>query len=164
MRRADFRRAEESALNRAAQSPKVSENALGAARCEHAADVLEEECPGAGLDEDPPRVRPEVALVVFAEPLAGEAVRLARDAANDEIHDAAPSSAVEGSGIAPDRARSQETLLHRRNQMGDGEGFPLHHADCASSWNCQLDAEVEPAASGAEGEDVDGIGRQEGGR
>jgi hypothetical protein len=38
----------------------------------------------------------------------------------------------------------------------DGEGFPLHHADRASAWNCQLDSEIEPAAAGAEADEVEG--------
>lgn len=39
--------------------------------------------------------------------------------------------------------------------MRDREGFPLHHADASSAGNRQFDSEIEPAASGAEGEDVD---------
>lgn len=103
VRRADFRRREESALNLEAQSVKVSPNALGAARREHPADVLNEDEPGARLDDDAAGRAPEVSVVVSAEALAGEAVRLARDAANDSIHEATPWAAVEGSGIAPHR-------------------------------------------------------------
>jgi hypothetical protein len=39
--------------------------------------------------------------------------------------------------------------------MRDREGFPLHHADASSAGNCQIDSEIEPAASGAEGKDVE---------
>ena len=158
VRRANLRRAEESTLDREAQSAKVSPNAFRAARGEHAADVLEEEEPGAGLDEDAPRGAPQVALVGRAEPLSGEAVRLARYAANDAVHAAAPRAAVEGSGIAPHRRRSQEARLHRRDQMSDGEGFPLHHADAASTWACQLEAEIEASPSRAEGDEVEVAG------
>jgi len=61
VRRADFRRAEQSALNPEAQLSKVSPNPLGASdfvspRREHAGDVLDEDEPGAGLNDDPPRV------------------------------------------------------------------------------------------------------------
>jgi len=86
-------------------------------------------------------------------------MRLARDAANDAIHKAAPWAAVEGAGIAPHRARSQSTRSHRCNQVRDGEGFPLHHADAASTCDCQLKGEVEPAAAGAEADGVEISGR-----
>lgn len=134
---------------------KVSPYALGAARGEHAADVLDESKPGAGLHDDAARGAPQVALVVLAAPLAGKRVRLARDAANDAIHEATPWAAVEGSGIAPHRRRSHETLLHRCNQMRDGEGFPLHHAHCSSARTCQLEAEIKPPPSGTEADVVE---------
>jgi len=82
-------------------------------------------------------------------------VRLARDAANDAIHEAAPWPAVEGSHITPDRRRSQETRFHRCDQMADREGFPLHHKDAASVRKGELDGKVEPAASGAEGNEIE---------
>jgi hypothetical protein len=82
-------------------------------------------------------------------------MRLARDAANETIHAAAPWPAIEGSGIAPHRRFSHEALLHRCDQVCAGEGFPLHHANCASAWHCQLEAEIEAASAGAEADDVD---------
>jgi hypothetical protein len=156
MARADFRRAEEAALNRAAQAEKVSSYPLGAALGEHAADVLDEDEPGSGLDEDPPRRAPEVAFVGAAEALAGEAVGLAGNAPDDAIHAATEASARDGSHIAPHRRRSHDALLHLRDQTGDGEGFPLHAQDRASRWDRQLDGSVETAASGAEGDEVEG--------
>lgn len=155
VRRADFRRAEQSRLNRKTQSAKVSPNPLGASdfvspRREHAADIFDEAEPGPRLDEDAPRVGPQVPFVEPAALAPGKAVRLARDAANDAIHKAAPASAVKGSHIAPDRRRSQETRFHRRDQMGDGEGFPLHHKHGASARNGELDGKVESAAAAAE--------------
>jgi hypothetical protein len=147
MARADFRRREQSAFNRETKSSKVSPYALEATRGEHAADVLDEDEPRTGLDDDAPCVGPQVALVFFGAALAREAVRLARDAANDAIHEATPWAAVEGSDIRPHRRRSQETLLHRLDQVSDGEGFPLHAQDCASMRDCQLDSEIESAAA-----------------
>lgn len=52
----------------------------------------------------------------------------------------------------------KETFSHRRDQVRDGEGFPLHHADDASSRDCQLDSEIETAASGADGQYVETFG------
>lgn len=83
-------------------------------------------------------------------------MRLTRDSANDTIHKATPWAAVEGFGITPHRRFSQVTLAHRRDQMGDGECFPLHVQDWASAWDCQLDADVESASAGAERDDIDG--------
>jgi hypothetical protein len=86
-------------------------------------------------------------------------MRLAWDAANDAVHLSAKTSAREGSHIAPHRTLSQETRLHRCDQMRDCEGFPLHHAYCASAWHCQLDAEIETCAAGAQADDVEVLGR-----
>ena len=161
--RADFRRSEQSALNREAQLAKVSPYPLGSSdfiipRREHSADVFDEDEPRARRCDDASGVRPEVASVELSALSAGKAVWLARDAANEAIHKAAPRSAVEGSGIAPHSGLSHETLFHRCHQVRDGEGFPLHHNDAASAGNCQLDSKVETAASGAEGEDIEALG------
>lgn len=85
-------------------------------------------------------------------------MRLARDAANDAIHEATPWAAVEGGDIAPQSCLTHETLLHRRDQLRAGEGFPLHEHDAASARHCQLDSEIEAAASGAEADEVEGLG------
>jgi hypothetical protein len=53
------------------------------------------------LDDDPPRGRPKVSLVVLGESETGDGVRLARDAANNSIHKTTPRAAVEGGDIAP---------------------------------------------------------------
>lgn len=63
MRRAHFRRAEQSALNRAAQSLKVSPDPFRTAPGEHTGDVLDDDAPGAGLDEQPSGNGPQVPLV-----------------------------------------------------------------------------------------------------
>lgn len=108
------------------------------------------------MGDDPAGRAPQVALVMLPELAAGERMGLARDAANDAIHEATPWAAVEGSGITPHRSRSQETRSHRRDQVCDGESFPLHEHDRASASNCQLDAEIKSTSAGAEGDDVDG--------
>lgn len=154
----DLRRAEQSDLTRKAKAPQVSPNALAASAGEHALDVFDKHPPGAGLDEDPASVAPEIALVLVGEPLSSEAVRLTRNSAKDAIHEAAPRSAAEGSDIAPHRRWSQKTLAHRFDQVSDGEGFPLHQTDRSSAWNCQLDSEIEPTPSGAKADAVEGVG------
>lgn len=125
---------------------------------EHPFDVFDEDEPRAGLDDDAAGWPPKVPLVLFAELLARDGVRLARDAANEAIHDSTPRAAVEGSHIRPDRRWSQEFFFHRRCQSRDGDCFPLHAHDRARTWNCQLDAEIEPCASGAEADVVEALG------
>ena len=163
LRVADLFRRKESDLNRETKLAKVSPYPLGSSdfvspRREHAADILDEHEPGTALDDDAPRVAPQVAFVEASLLAPGEAVRLARDAANDAIHKAAPRPAVEGSGIAPHRSRMKETLLHRCHQVRDGEGFPLHQTDASSNGNRQSDAEVKPASAGAEADEVEPVG------
>jgi hypothetical protein len=157
MVRADFRRAEDASLNLAAQSEKVSVDSFGAAAGEHPADVLDEDEPGAGLNEYPPRRSPEVALVLSPKTLSGKAVRLAGDTPNDAIHASTEASARDGSHIAPNRRRSHDAALHLRDQISDGEGFPLHAQDRASRWDCQLKGPIKAAASGAEADDVEAV-------
>jgi hypothetical protein len=162
VRRADFFRREESSLNLETQSVKVSPDAFRPAGREHTCDVFDDDEPRARLDDDAPRRRPEVALVVLAEALSGQGMRLARDAANDAIHETTPLSASEGFDIAPNRSGSHETLLHRCDQLRAAEGFPLHQHDRASAWDCQLESEIETAASGAKADDVEAAGEMPG--
>jgi len=91
------------------------------------ADVLEEHAPRPRLDDDAPDVRPEVALVLRAEALAGGAERLARVARSDEIHSATPLSASEGLEIVPDRSAIQGLVFHPGHESGCSVGFPLEH-------------------------------------
>lgn len=127
------------------------------ARAEHAGHVLDEHGPGAGLHDDASGGAPQVALIVFAEALAGEAVALARDAASHEIHESTEAAAREGSNIRPHRRRSHAALLLRLDQSRDAEGFPFHQADRASASNCQLDAKVEPPPAGAEADEIEAV-------
>lgn len=152
MARTNLVRAEEPRLNRKTQPVKVSPDTGKPAGCDHAAHVFDECTPRACLDEDAPEGGPEVALVFSSQPLSGKGMRLAWNSANDAIHVSSKATSREGSGIAPHRRLSHGTFFHRRNQMGAGEGFPLHVSDRASAWHCQLKAKVEPATSGANGD------------
>ena len=98
-----------------------------------------------------------MSLVVGATSLAGDRERLAREPGSDEIHATGEEPGREARQIAPDRSLVQPSVLHRLNQSGDGEGFPLHVHDRASvSAACDLDSEVETSDSGAERNDVEG--------
>jgi hypothetical protein len=112
-------------------------------------DVLEEDRGGLALSDDADELGPQGAFVVVTFELAGKAVRLARQARSDEIHDAAPRAAVEGRKIVPNRRWLQGRFFHPGHESGCGVGFPLdvtHHAVAASGCNSQ--SEVESANAG----------------
>lgn len=118
-------------------------------------DVLEEAPGGLALSKNTIDIWPEVTLVVFAAAVTGKGKWLAGVSASDAIHEATPRASVEGSKVTPDRRRSQATLLHLRRQSGDGERFPLHHADCASaseprSSSSSVEAKVKPPPAAAQ--------------
>lgn len=96
-------------------------------------------------------------LILLAKSLSGVAERLARVAASDEIHDATPRSAVEGSQVAPDRSRSHGFLRHASRQYRGSKRFAFNVADDASRSACgKLNSEVEAAVAGADGQHVAG--------
>ena len=159
MARADFRHAEQSDLNRVTKSLKVSPDPFRPGDLpfrggQHAGDIFDKDEPGARLDDDAPCVGPQVAFVVGPFALSREGMGLARDAANDAVHRATPWAAIEGSGIGPQRRISHEARFNRRDQVRASECFPLHVTDRASASKRQFDAEIEPAASGAQGDEA----------
>ncbi len=119
-------------------------------------NIFEEATGGLDLINDSANIRPEVAWIGGPKTLAGNRERLAGIAACDAIHDSTPRLAVEGSDIRVNRCWIHEAVFHRLYQLADEECFPLHQADCASAWNCQLDTEAEASVSGAEFEESEG--------
>ncbi|WP_229002061.1 hypothetical protein [Rhizobium sp. AB2/73] len=118
MRRTNFLRCEQSRLNLETKFSKVSNNARGASdfvipRREHSADIFDEDEAYTRLNDDAPCWGPEISLVNAPALLSRNAMWLTRDATNEPIHASTPASAVEGSDIAPDRRRSQESRFHR---------------------------------------------------
>lgn len=153
MARPRCRRAAESFRSPVTQRRQVARDRW-IAHAEVASDVFEEDPCRLALPDDPGDMGPEVPLVGLSSPPAGHAEGLAGVSRSDEIHNAAPLSPREGGNIRPHRRVSQGALLHARDQELAEIGFPLHVADCASAWHCQLDAEIESTVSGAQGEDV----------
>jgi hypothetical protein len=119
-------------------------------------DVLEETSGRLYLVNNAFDGRPEMPRVIDAKALPSGAERLARVAANDEIHDSTPRAAVEGSAIRPNRRRVQCTFFHARSQLLDRVCFVFNAADRASISERQMDAEIESSGSGAEGQQVEG--------
>ncbi|HEX9640771.1 MAG TPA: hypothetical protein VGB13_05610 [Candidatus Krumholzibacteria bacterium] len=111
-------------------------------------DVLEEDSCGLAVADDPGDLGPDSALVGVSASLAGEAVGLAREARSDEIHDATPRLAIEGSEIRPDRRMIQSTRFALRDQDVDAESFPLHVTDRAKVSDHELESEGDPADPG----------------
>ncbi len=62
---------------------------------------------------------------------AGNTEVLARESRNDEIHAVAPSCAVEGEQVSPDRRRIEGSCFHERDKLRGCRGFPLHVANGA---------------------------------
>lgn len=97
-------------------------------------------------------VGPQVARVGRALALSRERERLARIARKDDIHAAAPRSAVEACNIVPDRSRIQGRVFHPGHEDGRGVGFPLDVTHSLVSADGEVQAEIESAGTGAEGE------------
>jgi hypothetical protein len=157
MRRAHFRRAEEARRNRVTHAFQSPHDAFGEggeyAVLRNSRDVLEETIGGAGFLEDAEGFAPEPAFISFSRSPAGLTDGLAGGSTNDPIHRATPRPAIEGSGITPQRSRSQAALLHSLDQLAGDKRFPLDHADRASAGQGQPDAGVESAETGEEGQD-----------
>ena len=95
---------------------------------------------------------PEVSRVFVSELFSGNGERLAWIAAVNDIHQAAPRSAIEGGKVVPDRCAIQGRVFHPRHERSRSVGFPLDVTHSAISGICDVKSEVEAASSGAEGE------------
>ena len=115
------------------------------------ADVFEETNGGFNFAHDAGDVRPEMARVFIAELSSGDRKRLARIAAMDDIHEAAPRSAIEGGNVVPDRRAIQGRVFHPRHERRCRVGFPLDVTHSSISWDGDMESEVKTSGSGAEG-------------
>jgi hypothetical protein len=157
MRGADLGRAEQSPLRIEPELGQRPTNEVEASNNE-GSDVLHEDVLGSNLANDPRHLEPESRPLAFEEsgPLAGVGDVLAREAANDAIHDATPRSAVEGSDVSEDRRLIQGAVLHARRKDRGCIGFPLHSTDEASVGDGQLESEVESSDPAEQAKDVEG--------
>ena len=144
VRRADFRRREK-ACRKAVAHADQSAGDFGEAEAEMMGDVLEEDEGRVDLADDAGDMRPEMAWILAAEPSACDRERLARIARSDDIHRAAPRSAVEGSNVVPDNSLIQGRIFHPRHESGCGVGFPFDMAHSTKSGDGDGEPEVEPA-------------------
>lgn len=96
------------------------------------ADVLQKEEPRTASVGNVEDVEEEAAaLSIEASTPAGNADVLARESRNEEIHASAPSCAVEGEQVRPDRRRIKGSRFHKADKLRGCRGFPLHVANGA---------------------------------
>lgn len=115
-------------------------------------DIFEKAKRRPDFSHDPSDVRPEVARVFVAKLSSRDRERLARIAAMDDIHHAAPRFATEGFNIVPDRRAIQGLVFHPRHESGRGVAFPLNVTNSSVFWQGEVQAEVEPACARAKRE------------
>jgi hypothetical protein len=151
VRRTDFRRREEARRNAVAHADQSSGD-FGKSEAEMMGDVFEEDEGRFDLSNDPRDVGPEVPRVIRAPAFARDGKRLARISRSDDVHRAAPISAIEGSNVVPDRRRIQGRLFHPGHEDGRGVGFPFDMAHSTIFGQGDGETEVDPACAGAERE------------
>jgi len=115
-------------------------------------DILEEDEGRFDLSDNAGDMWPEVAWVFGAEPLARDRKWLARIPGTDDIHAAAPRSAVESGNVVPYNRLIQGRVFHPRHESGCGVGFPFDIAHSTIAGDGDGEPEVEPASAGTEGE------------
>jgi hypothetical protein len=151
VRRADFRRREESCRKAVAHA----DQALGDFResePQMMRDVLQEDELRLAFPDDARNVRPEVPRVGRALALSCERERLARIARKEDVHAAAPRCAVEACNIVPDRSLIQGRVFHPGHENGRRVGFPLDVTHSPVSADGEVQTEVESAGARAERE------------
>jgi len=124
---------------------------------ENSWDVFEEHEAGPVSVDCLERDRPEVALVFRAFPFAGNGMRLAGDAAEQDANsswsDFAKVSAnvwaAQGSKVRPDSSFMKVFRRHARDQDRGGADFALDVQDAASLWKHSADGSVESADAAA---------------
>jgi hypothetical protein len=151
VRRTDFRRRKEACRKFVAHADQ-SAGDFGEAEAEMMGDILEEHEGRLAFTDDARDMRPEVARVLGAEPFARDRKWLARVPGREDIHHAAPRSAVEGSNVVPDNRLIQGRVFHPRHESGCGVGLPFDIAQSSISRDGDGEPEVEPACTGAQRE------------
>ncbi|GLS88385.1 hypothetical protein GCM10010873_33590 [Cypionkella aquatica] len=146
--RADFRRCEE-ACRKAVAHADQSAGDFGESEPQMMGDILEEHEGRFDFADDAGDMRPEVAWILGTEPSACDAERLARIARSDDVHRAAPRSAVEGGNVVPDNRLIQGRVFHPRHESGCGEGFPFDMAHSTISGDGDCESEVESSGARA---------------
>lgn len=149
VRSANFRRRKESRRKAIAHADQAFGD-FGKSKPQMMRDVLQEDERWFALADHTGNVRPQIPRVGRALPLARDRERLARIARKDDVHAAAPFSAVELGNIIPDRSRIQDRVFHPGHEHGRRIGFPLDITHSPVSAKGDVKPEVESAGAGAE--------------
>lgn len=151
MRSADLRRREQSFRNPETHSFQVAAD-LAISEVEVVGNVLQENKSGLALANDAGDVRPQVPGIVSAAPFSCNRKWLARIPRQQDVHRATPWSAVEAGKLVPDRSRRQGLVRHPRREDGRGKGVPLDMTHSAISGLGDVQAEIEAAGAGTQGQ------------
>ncbi len=125
---------------------------FGKSKAQMMRNVLQEDEGRLALPDDASDVRPEVPRIGRTPALSRERERLARITRKDDVHAAAPRSAVEACNIVPDRSRIQDRVFHPGHENGRRVGFPLDVTHSPVPAASEVQAEVESAGARTEGE------------
>jgi hypothetical protein len=150
---ADFSRCKESRRNQVTHFDQVFGDHVEP-KPQMPGDVLEEAPLGLTLADDAGDVGPEVAGVGLAEPLPGDAERLARIPAMNNVNQPSPRAGVELLEVSPHRCGVKESIRHPGEEDVLRVRFVLDVADGAVAGDGPLEAEVESADAGTEGESI----------
>lgn len=149
VRSADFRRRKQSRRNPVTHADQAFGD-LGKSEAQMMCDIFEKDERRFAFADDAPDMGPQVSGVGGAGPASGDAERLARIARKDDVHTAAPASAIERGNIVPDRSRIQGRVFHPGHEHGRRIGFPLDVTHSPVSTKGDVEPEVESARAGAE--------------
>jgi hypothetical protein len=151
VRRTEFRRRKEACRKLVAHADQ-SAGDLGESEAEMMGDILEEHEGRFDLADDARDMRPEVTWILRTPPLARDGERLARVARADDVHSAAPWTAVEGGNVVPYNRLIQGRVFHPPHESGCGVGLPFDIAHSSISGDGDGEPEVKPACTGAQRE------------
>lgn len=152
VRRADFTRAEYSPRRRVTKASQLFDD-ISESEGDMSFDVLKEAESGSQNANAICDVGPEVAGVIFSEPLSCAAEGLAGITSREDVHAISKAVPWEGFEIRPDRSRINLPAFHSRKKELAGEGFDLRISNCAQTFaDCSSEAEVDSAIAGAKRE------------
>jgi hypothetical protein len=146
---ADFLRRKESFRNPVTQAFQLASD-FPITEVEMIGDVFQENKSGLTFSNDAGDMRPEMAGVVNAPALASDAKWLTRITSADEIHRAAPSSAIVAGKVVPDNSLIQGRFFHPGHEDGRGIGVPFDITHSAISGFGDGKSEIEPSGTRAQ--------------
>jgi len=153
VRRADFRRAVQAERTSETKFFQVCKH-ITETECEVSSHILKKHSSWPKSLELSGDDGPQMSPIVRPSPFTSGGKGLAGIASGVPVNTGKVGGWEIGEIAAPDRTRIQPPFLHRLSQDRNGEGFPLHHADCArasanGSKSC-MQSEVKSADSGAD--------------